>query len=129
MSKERLEKITGGSLKETVPVSGVVTLDGNPEEGIVILLYPKTAGDGTDPISQVRTDVGGKYCWSTYSNCDGVVPGEYKLLFKNMPKVNKAGEGKDLFNGRYANLKKPEFTLTVGSESPQEDVDYELKSK
>lgn len=126
LSKQRIESMTGGPLKNVVPVSGAVKVNGSSQSDITIRLHPVTGGVS---IAEVRTDSQGKYCWSTYKKGDGLAPGEYKLTFKHQPHINKAGEGKDLFKGRYADPAKSEFKLTVQEGKPQPDLDFDLASK
>ena len=125
-SKAHLEKIAGGKLKEVVPVSGIVTVDGEPVFGVNINLHQSTGGD---PIRTVTTDDKGSYCWSTHVNCDGLEPGEYKLTFTYTPKSKPKGRGEDLLKGRYEDPQKSEITLSVQKGTPKKDLKYELTTK
>ena len=127
LTKDDLKKMAGGTLKEVVPASGKVTVDGQPIEGLYIDAY--SAAGGAAPFKSVRTDKDGKYCWSTHLNCDGMEPGDYKICFKYIPKMNRKGEGDDQFKGRYADPAKSEFKLTLEKGSPQKDVNYDLTTK
>jgi len=124
VSKERLEQLAGGSLQEVVPVSGKVLIDGAPAEGVNIYLYDEA---GATQLKNARTDKEGKYCWSTYTLCDGLEPGSYKLTFVHIPKPKKNGTGEDLLKRKYRNARQSEFKLTVQKGTPQTDVNYELK--
>lgn len=59
-----------------VPVSGVVTMGGDPVEGALVTFMPKTpegeAATGT-------TDASGKYVLTTFERADGAVPAEYSV--------------------------------------------------
>lgn len=80
----------GSGRPETVPVSGVVTLDGKPIEGANVMLYPDTgelAGAGTqgkksDAVGRPAvgaTDKDGKFTLETFEPGDGALPGKYKV--------------------------------------------------
>jgi hypothetical protein len=122
-SDEDIKKISGRDIKEVVPVSGTVTIDGDGQEGIVISLHKK--GD-TAVVHQSHTEEGGKYCWTTYRLCDGLEDGTYTLTFKYIPNMKPNGKGDDLLKGRYADPKKSQFELTVELGQPQQSADYEL---
>ncbi len=126
VSEERLAMMAGGKLKDVVPVSGRVLVDGVPQGGVRIFLYAPTGGKA---IAECRTDADGTYCWTTHTECDGVEPGEYRLGFSYVPKPKRNDKGTDLFEGRYSDPMKVEYRLTVAAESPQSDVDYELTTK
>lgn len=120
-----LASMAGGELKETVPVSGTVHVDGLPAEDVFIYAYPK--GNVTAPVAQIQTKPDGTYCWTTYALCDGLPVGEYTLAFAYIPDEGKGKkEGEDLLGGKYRNPSKSEFTLQVQSGAPQVNVNYEL---
>lgn len=127
VSEERLKAMAGGTLKEVVPVKGVVQVDGAPTEGVNLYLFRD--GEFNAWVSECRTDKEGKYCWSTNLGCDGVEPGKYKLAFTYIPKPKKNGQGVDLFKRKYQNAQKNPFELTVVQGAPQEAANYDLKSK
>jgi hypothetical protein len=128
LDKEKLEQMTGGPLQETVPVKGTVLVDGTPTAGVNIFAYK--AGDLKEAAYRVRTGADGTYCWTTYQACDGLPAGEYKLAFTNVPEEGKGKkEGVDVFEGKYRDPSKSQFTLTVASGAPQTDVKYELTYK
>lgn len=126
VSNERLTAMAGGKLKEVVPVSGKVLIDGEPAQGVNIYLHKD---GGPTPVANTRTSDDGTYCWSTYRNCDGLEPGSYKLGFEHIPNPKKNDTGIDLFKGKFKNPMRNDFNLTVESDSPQTDVDYDLKLK
>lgn len=125
VGREELEAMAGGELKETVPVSGKVTIDGQPTSKVFI--YAFTQAGGMEPVYTAETNDDGTYCWATYSKCDGIVPGEYKLAFAHIPKEGKGNDmGQDMLNGKYMNPMQSGFDLKVELGAPQENVDYEL---
>jgi hypothetical protein len=129
VSQERLEQMSGGTLKDVVPVSGKVLVDGEPKGGVNIYLH---ASGGGPAIAECRTNPDGKYCWATHLPCDGIEAGSYRLAFKCFPKLRRNDQPKetdDLFQGRYSDPMKVEFLLTVAEGSPQTGVNYELTTK
>ena len=127
VSKERLKAMAGGALKEVVPVSGTVLVDGEPTAGVALYLYPEQGGE---LIRECQTDEEGKYCWTTHTPCDGLEPGSYRLAFRHLTKrEKKPGSGGDAFDGKYANPMKGDFKLTVEADTPIVDMDYELKKE
>lgn len=65
----------GGSGLGTVPVSGKITVDGQPMEGVMVVYNP---GDGGRAASG-RTDAQGMYKLTTEIKDDGALPGSYKI--------------------------------------------------
>jgi hypothetical protein len=126
MSEARLTQLAGGELKNVVPVSGKVLVDGVPQRGVNLYLY---AGTGGTVLAECRTNPDGTYCWSTHTACDGIEPGKYRLAFKYVPKQKTPGKGNDLFEGRYSDPMKIEYLLTVEEGAPQDNVNYELTTK
>ena len=120
-----LDKMAGGKRQETIAVSGKVSIGGTPASGITIFAYPKV---GVKPVGETRTKEDGTYCWTTYSSCDGLPAGEYRLTFVHAPEEGKGKkQGKDLLEGRYKDPTASEFSLVVVAGTPQTDVNYDLK--
>lgn len=128
-SKDDLESMVGGALKAVFPVSGKVLLDGEAKEGVNLYLFKP---DGTPMTNNARTKADGTYCWSTYEVCDGVEAGDYVVCFRYIPKQKSNDRGDsdevDLLEGKFSDPKTSEFKLTV-SGAPQENINYELKTK
>jgi hypothetical protein len=128
--------MAGGQLKDVVPVSGKVTVDGQPVSDVLLELW--SSNSNVKPVKSVTAGADGKYCWTTYINCDGIEPGPYKVTFKQLKPVttekktfknqNKQ-KSEDLFGGRYSDVSKSKFELTVEAGKPQKNVDYQLDSK
>ena len=127
VSKERLKSMSGGQLKDVVPIKGVVKVDGNPAAGVNLFLYHEA--DTTKLAHECRTDQDGKYCWTSYTACDGVEAGKYLLGFTYIPKPKKNDTGVDLFKGKYRNPKKNKIELTVETGAPQAEANYDLVTK
>ena len=125
VSKARLEDMSGGSVKETAPVSGVLTVDGKPMSDVYI--YVHANGEG-NPVTNAKTDGEGKFSFSTYLPGDGLPVGSYSLTFKLMPDIPKNKDvGPDLFKGKYKSSQKSEQKLTVQAGKPQTEVKIDLK--
>lgn len=121
-----LEAMAGEPLKETVPVSGTVTLDGAVAVGLEIYAY--TREGGTDAADQCDVKNDGTFCFTTYRGCDGMLPGSYRLAFAQYDPEVKWDEREDLLEGRYWNPMEHEFELVVESGQPQSGLMFELTS-
>ncbi len=66
----------GGEKREaTFPVTGTLTLDGQPVAGANVVLSPKGAGTAATAV----TEEDGTFSVGTYETGDGAVPGEYSV--------------------------------------------------
>jgi hypothetical protein len=59
----------------TFPVTGTVTVNGAPAEGVAVSFIP----DGAGPSAVGVTDESGKYSLTTTSKDDGAMPGRYQV--------------------------------------------------
>ena len=123
-SEEARRKRAGGELKETVAVSGKVSLAGQPAGKVTLQAY--TQESGMEPAAQCLTNADGTYCWNTYGECDGLVPGSYRLAFKKAGARQKPG-ARDQLGGKYLNPLENDFPLEVVSGEPQTEVNYNLE--
>lgn len=126
VTKERLEQMAGGSMAEVVPVRGTIFVDGTPTENVIVSLFQEGKGQ---PFQSTQTDKDGKYCWSTYQACDGIIPGTFAVTFKYIPNQKKNDSGEDAFRGKYANPLNSKFKLTVEAGKPLTTENYELVTK
>ncbi len=70
----------GGNKAKLVPAEGVVLIDGQPAEGIMVQFVPVTLDEAIDaPTSQAITDAEGKFVLQTMDNRPGAVPGPHKV--------------------------------------------------
>jgi 5-hydroxyisourate hydrolase-like protein (transthyretin family) len=127
VTAENLAEMAGeDELQETVAVSGVVRLNGEPAGGITIDAY--TAASGMEPAATTKTKADGTYQWTKYASGDGLVPGTYRMAFTKLPKKKgRPDPSTDEFQGKYINPLENDFSLTVETEKPQIDVNYELE--
>lgn len=124
----------GGKL---APVSGVVTLDGQPAAGIMVLFSPtaETGGQG----GMGTTDASGKYELKTRGEFTGVIPGQYKVTcvkyvmpdgspIPNDPNFSMATSGaKQVLPAKYSDPQRTVLSATVPAEGAA--VPLELMSK
>ncbi len=105
------------------PVTGTVTVDGEPVEGVAVKLFPVGGKPESVPTSSALTNKEGKFEIGTFEGGDGAPPGEYKIIFKwgQLNLMNGRYEG-DKLNDRYTDPEKSEYTVTV-KEGAKEPVD------
>ena len=76
--------------KNTVPVKGVVTLDGRPVEGAMVKFVP-VAPKGHE--ASAMTDSSGSFSLGTLTERDGAWPGSYKVCVQKVF-IDAADQGK-----------------------------------
>ena len=70
----------GPSRPKTVPVTGVVTLDGKAVEGASVMLAPQ--GEGRPALGM--TDKEGKFALQTFESGDGAILGKHQLTVRKV---------------------------------------------
>ncbi|WP_166830219.1 hypothetical protein [Thalassoroseus pseudoceratinae] len=70
---------SAGEDYEVVPVSGKITVNGEPAEGISVAFFPVEGTPGTGGFA--TTDASGAYQLQTRQGRDGTAPGQYRVLF------------------------------------------------
>lgn len=119
--------------KETAAVTGVITVDGEPPSGpVVIKCYPVAGIDKEHPSSSSsRTGDLGAFEISTYEKGDGIPEGDYVLTF-TWQKFNTFSmnfSGPDKLNGRYKDPRKSEIKVSVKGAEPIDLGTIELTTK
>ena len=80
-----------GEGANNVEVSGIVTLDGQPVEGALVVFTPKTNTKNSQLAAQAETDATGRYELSTYAGGEdfkpGIEPGEYNVSITKLEVV------------------------------------------
>ena len=94
-----------------VPVSGVVTLDGQPVSKATVYFYA-VGDDKEGRPAQGATDENGEFRLSTLGDGDGALPGEYKVV------VHK-------YVPTQPNLKIPDFPNTPEGKIAKQDFMYQ----
>jgi hypothetical protein len=132
-------KQSGKSRSDVIPLSGKLTIDGQPAEGgalgqprIMVLLFDQAKLDAP-PRNVLKALCNGKgeFAFSTYDEGDGVPPGKYVLTFVKLKFDKKKGYvGKDgfknLYNDPVQNSKVPD--LVVDLQPPgKKDYGFDLK--
>jgi hypothetical protein len=74
---------------KTVPVSGVVQLDGQPLEGATVSFLPKASGARP---ATATTDAQGKFTLGTFALGDGAVPGPHSVIVTKIKGVGVVGD-------------------------------------
>jgi hypothetical protein len=112
----------GCTQSDTVPVTGVVTLDGQPAAQAEVLFNPKTGR-----MASGVTDDQGRFALSTAKPNDGAMPGEYIVtLFEyyppdKPPKMPPPGQPlPSRFPPKYADPAKSPLTATIERGKPNE---------
>jgi len=95
----------GPSRPKTYPVSGTVTMNGQPVEGARVVFVPKSAAAGAPgsaggaqpqgpQVATGETDAQGRYQLGTFAKGDGAIPGEYLVkVFKYPTPTVQTGTG------------------------------------
>jgi hypothetical protein len=121
--------------KETVPVTGMLTVDGKPEPNIMVTLTTiatsQAGGSAADALpSATFTDATGAFALSTYEQGDGAPLGEYVVTFSwpTMNMISMQYEG-DRLDGKYNDVKTAETRIKVESGKPVDLGTIDLKTK
>ena len=89
--------LSGCNSEGTRPVTGIVTLDGEPLSDVFVTYYPIGGGRGN---SNAQTDDQGRYALRYTSTAKGAIPGNYKVLISKTKKMPNGVE-KELLPARY----------------------------
>lgn len=111
-----------GHLK-TFAVTGQVTVNGKPAEGVSLFFHPQ---GGSDKLKRKRpwgeTDAAGKYELTSYRRADGVPAGKYKvtavwMASRRQNSESNAQEGSgptfDRLRGKYAKVSESQIEITI----------------
>lgn len=115
--------------KETVPVTGQISVSGKPAKGVMIKFHPQNGMDEVQPsVTQALTDEDGKFEATTYKLDDGAPVGDYKLTF-TWPEINEVTmEVKgDRFEGRFEKPENSKYSISVQSGEPIDMGEIDLK--
>ncbi|MDY3552525.1 carboxypeptidase-like regulatory domain-containing protein [Gemmata sp. JC717] len=111
--------LTGGcapAAPKTVPLSGVVRVNGKPAARAKVFLTPLAPSDGRPVLPSAETGADGTFRVSTYLPDDGAPPGEYAVTVL-WPTYAMSGseevEGPDRLKGRYNSVRSPAATVAV----------------
>lgn len=124
--RESLSGCASSNQLATVPVSGKVTYEGQPlTTGSVIFI---AAAGG--PTADANIGPGGEYTLGTYSDTDGVPPGEYNVMVVAMSEQDSmdaetGGGAESLVPSRYGDPSKSGLTASVKAGEPNE-INFDL---
>lgn len=119
-----------------IPVTGTVTLDGQPLEGVNVTFMPVAGAEGEGGIAV--TDASGKYELKQFRGTGkGTAAGEYRVTISKVvmadgspiPADKSAAEvqTKDLLPAKYSDLGATTLTATV--KEGGQPINFDLKSK
>lgn len=102
----------GPDYPETIPVSGTVTLDGQPVAGAAVVFTPEEGQKATG-----TTDASGRFELSSFQLGDGAVPGRHRVTVAKTT-VDSGDEEKVVFliPQEYGNLQTSELVCDVQKE-------------
>ena len=122
-------------LPPTSPVTGQVSLDGKPVEGIVVTFIPTGDTKGIECVGQ--TDETGEYTPKQIRGSEGVPPGTYKVVFSRLMRGGKpiaaeedpgsGGIAVESLPEKYSNPATTKETATVAEDGGR--FDFQLTSK
>lgn len=125
----------------TAPASGIVTLDGKPLAGAVVMFLPTGATQGVESVA--TTDAAGKFQLKTITGDPGVIPGEHRVLINKMvmpdgspiptdtdePEITFVSQGaRELVPQKYNNRETSILKATVPA-TGGDSFNFDLKSK
>lgn len=122
----------GPPQKETFPVKGTVSVDGQPAGTLAVYCNNVVGMDTKMPtVSQTFTKDDGSFEISTYGQSDGVPEGEYTLTFMwgKPDKLHGGYGGPDKLNGRYKDPKASKSRFKVEKGKPVDLGKIELTTK
>jgi hypothetical protein len=136
-----LAVLTAGCGPGMVPVSGIVTLDGKPQEGAYVMFVPAEEGR---PVTG-RTDAQGRYRLSTMHDNDGALEGDYLVCIAMYEPATGGGDplsepqsqlaGNEGGGRRFRAIVPLKYTrpetsgLTAKVSADQTSFDFDLSSK
>ena len=118
-----------GGEPDMAQVTGeVLTKDGQPCEGALVVFHPQSEAQVNDPKPVATTDSNGRFALTTHELNDGALPGEYGVTVvwnkaESEGKMSLTGEGggvTDQLQGRYGDPRNPKLTATVVPGGPNE---------
>jgi len=108
----------GDGRPSRVPISGQVTVDGQPLKFGTIAFQPASGR-----ASSGRLDANGRYVLSTYDRGDGAIVGEYVVAISGNEQMSETSRRWHAPK-KYSNPAESGLTATV--EGPREDLNFEL---
>ncbi len=116
----------------TVPVTGVVLMDGKPAAGVRVTFHPQFHIGATKFLPQGETGENGRFELSTGLPSNGAPPGKYIVTFER-PEIQSPESSNyidteiDGFSGKYSDPSQSRWTVTIARGEPVVLVPFELK--
>jgi hypothetical protein len=104
------------------PVEGVVTFDGKPTAGAMIVLHPKGGASTGVPAPRAQVEKDGSFRFTTYKAGDGAPPGEYVATIAWYKLVGAPGDlkaGPNVLPPKYSNVKTSTWEVRVADQPAQ----------
>lgn len=119
----------GGPRIETHPITGVVTVDGQPAQNLLVRCHPVEGSDISTNISGF-TGPDGSFSIGTYESGDGAPEGSYALTFQwgQWSMSGRYEEEDDRLKGKYADPETSDWTAVVVAGLPTNMGTIELTS-
>ncbi|MCA8982466.1 MAG: hypothetical protein KDA76_01790 [Planctomycetaceae bacterium] len=124
-----------GEQRQLIQVSGIVSLDGSPVEGVTVWFVPRTGTPGNGGTG--TTDATGKYTLQEANGQTGVMPGQYDVMFSKfaMPDGTPVAadvqpesvNAKQFMPRKY--LKAETSGISADVSAASSSLDFALKSK
>lgn len=114
--------------KPCIKVAGKVLVDGEPAEGVEVILHPTDSGHGLYQFPMGVTDADGTFKLRTYDSEDGAPKGNYAAAFIWPIPVDKQVDDDDRLKRLYNDPLKSTFKVTIdGTQSMLDPFDLKLK--
>lgn len=107
-----------GQRDDAPTISGTVTVDGQPAEGLYVVFHDAQENNSDSVASSTRTASGGKFVWTVPK------PGNYIVTAFWPEKIvtqEETIEGADRLSGKYRDLKSPAATVSITAGENQLD--------
>jgi hypothetical protein len=124
---------------DVVPLTGEVTLDGSPAQGISVwvmneksmpqYLSRKDSGDKIRPAATGAIKADGKFQFTTLAAGDGLPAGNYILCFSMDYEAGTSNPTADKFNATYGRPENSTLKVTLEKGKPVDLGKIELSSK
>ncbi len=110
----------GDAVPKTIPVTGLVTIDGSPlQQGTVIFMPVESSDDGPSRIATGVVQSDGTFSLSTFANGDGAIIGEYQVAIDARGPISTENFGEEAASAvpsRYASPATSGLTVSVTHE-------------
>ena len=127
------------SIGDVVPLTGELTLDGSPAQGVSVwvlneksmpqYLARKDSGDKIRPAAFGSIKADGKFDFTTLTAGDGLPAGNYILCFSKDYEAGTSNPEADRFNAKYSKPENSTLKIKLEKGNPIDLGKIELSSK